>query len=89
MSIVIQLLPTSFTKNTSRCPSKSTISILRLDGDLYESTLIPLKFLYDKVVDGGIIIIDDWNLDGCKKAVKKFIHHKKIKMFNEIAYVIK
>jgi len=65
------------------------ISILRLDGDLYESTLIPLKFLYDKVVDGGIIIIDDWNLDGCKKAVKKFIHHKKIKMFNEIAYVIK
>jgi O-methyltransferase len=65
------------------------IAMLRLDGDLYESTKIPLKYLYDKVSKGGIIIIDDWNLDGCKKAVKEFIHHKKIKMFNEIAYAIK
>lgn len=65
------------------------IAMLRLDGDLYESTKIPLQYLYEKVSKGGIIIIDDWNLDGCKKAVKEFIHHKKIKTYNEIAYVIK
>jgi O-methyltransferase len=65
------------------------IAMLRLDGDLYESTKIPLQYLYDKVSKGGIIIIDDWNLAGCKKAIKEVIHHKKIKMFNEIAYAIK
>jgi O-methyltransferase len=65
------------------------IAMLRLDGDLYESTKIPLQYLYNKVSKGGIIIIDDWNLEGCKKAIREVIHHKKIKMYNEIAYVIK
>lgn len=48
------------------------ISILRLDGDLYESTLICLEYLYDKVVPGGIVIIDDYGLEGCYKALVDF-----------------
>jgi hypothetical protein len=44
------------------------ISVLRLDGDLYESTLIPLVHLYPRLSVGGILIIDDWNLVGCQKA---------------------
>jgi O-methyltransferase len=44
------------------------ISVLRLDGDLYESTLVPLLYLYPKLSIGGILIIDDWNLSGCQKA---------------------
>jgi 8-demethyl-8-(2,3-dimethoxy-alpha-L-rhamnosyl)tetracenomycin-C 4'-O-methyltransferase len=39
------------------------ISLLRLDGDIYESTVDVLYHLYDKVVIGGFIIIDDWNKD--------------------------
>ena len=39
------------------------ISILRLDGDIYESTVDVLYHLYDKVEIGGYIIIDDWNKD--------------------------
>lgn len=45
------------------------IAILRLDGDLYNSTYVCLKHLYPKVIKGGIVIIDDWQLPGCKQAV--------------------
>lgn len=48
------------------------IAVLRLDGDLYESTLLPLQHLYRKLSSGGILILDDWNLAGCKLAFKHF-----------------
>ena len=44
------------------------VSVLRLDGDLYESTLVCLEKLYPQLSKGGILIIDDWNLEGCRKA---------------------
>ncbi|MEO8399929.1 MAG: TylF/MycF/NovP-related O-methyltransferase [Ignavibacteriaceae bacterium] len=51
------------------------IAILRLDGDWYESTKVCLEHLYDKVVPGGFIIIDDYGLySGCKKAVDEFFN---------------
>lgn len=53
-------------------PSKhpfQNIAILRLDGDLYNSTLHCLQWLYPGVIKGGIIIIDDYKLPGCWKAV--------------------
>jgi len=54
------------------------IAILRLDGDWYESTKICLEKLYDNVIDGGIIIIDDYgHFIGAKKATDEFrIKHK-------------
>jgi len=78
-------------ENTIEGTSKEIkeIAMLRLDGDLYSSTYVCLEHLFEKVVSGGIIIIDDWNLTGCQKAVKKFIDGRKIKKFNEIAYFIK
>lgn len=45
------------------------ISILRLDGDLYNSTLVCLQNLYSFVMKGGLVIIDDYALPGCKQAV--------------------
>jgi hypothetical protein len=48
------------------------ISILRLDGDLYESTLVCLHHLYPKVVTGGAVIIDDYALTGCRLAVEHY-----------------
>jgi O-methyltransferase len=44
------------------------IALLRLDGDLYESTAIPLQYLIPKMSIGGVVIIDDWNLIGPQKA---------------------
>ncbi len=48
------------------------IALLRLDGDLYESTLTCLQYLYPMVTAGGIVIIDDYALPGCEKAVREY-----------------
>jgi len=55
------------------------ISILRLDMDIYDPTLYALMNLYPFVSKGGIIIIDDWALEGAQKACKDFFKLKKIK----------
>lgn len=50
------------------------IAILRLDTDWYESTAFELANFYDKVVSGGVVIIDDYgHWLGCKKAVDEFL----------------
>jgi hypothetical protein len=49
------------------------ISILRLDGDWYDSTMTCLDHLFDHVADGGLIIIDDYyDWEGCSRAVHDF-----------------
>lgn len=48
------------------------IALLRFDGDLYSSTLEVLENLYPKVVTGGVVIIDDWCIPACKRAVEKY-----------------
>ena len=52
--------------------SVDKLSILRLDGDMFSSTIQVLEPLYDKLSVGGFIIIDDYNLKGAKSAVMKF-----------------
>lgn len=49
------------------------ISILRLDGDLYSSTMDSLENLYHKVSTGGYIIVDDYHSwPACRRAVTDF-----------------
>jgi len=48
--------------------------LLRLDSDWYESTKQCLENLFDLVVDGGLVIIDDYYVwDGCARAVHDFL----------------
>jgi hypothetical protein len=49
------------------------IALLRLDGDLYSSTKVCLENLYPLLVKGGFLIIDDYALPGCKKAVDEYL----------------
>ncbi|KAL4443342.1 hypothetical protein ABPG75_011079 [Micractinium tetrahymenae] len=50
-----------------------SISFLRLDGDLYASTMDALEALYDKVSPGGIVYVDDYgSFTGCRRAVDEF-----------------
>jgi Macrocin-O-methyltransferase (TylF) len=49
------------------------LAVLRLDGDLYESTIQALEGLYDKLSVGGYIIVDDYgNVAACRQAVHDF-----------------
>ena len=57
------------------------IAILHLDGDLYESIKAPLNNLWQKVVIGGLIVIDDFfvketadeSFPGARTAIKEFM----------------
>jgi O-methyltransferase len=50
------------------------IAVLHLDGDWYESTRCCLDNLYDRVVPGGVIQIDDYGYwAGAKKATDEFL----------------
>jgi O-methyltransferase len=60
-------------KDTLQVAPIRELALLRLDGDLYESTMDSLKALYDKVSPGGFIIVDDFNdFEPCRRAVLEF-----------------
>lgn len=50
------------------------LAVMRLDGDLYESTMDALRALYSKLSIGGYVIVDDYGNDvlGCGQAVDDF-----------------
>jgi O-methyltransferase len=60
---------------TTKLPEK--IALLRLDTDFYDGTKVELEYLWDRIVPGGILIIDDfcmWN--GARTAVTEFFRDK-------------
>jgi O-methyltransferase len=49
------------------------IAVLRMDGDMYESTILALSSLYPRLSSGGFVIIDDYGaLANCRRAVEDF-----------------
>jgi len=48
------------------------LALMRLDGDMYGSTMEALVALYPKLSPGGFCIIDDYALEGCRKAVEDY-----------------
>jgi len=50
------------------------LAVLRLDGNLYESTMDALKALYAKVSRGGFVIVDDYGvIPACRQAIHDFL----------------
>ncbi len=67
----VRFLPGWFKDTLADAPIDQ-IAVLRLDGDLYESTIQALDALYPRLSPGGFCIIDDYNLEGCRKAVADY-----------------
>ena len=68
----VRFLPGWF-KDTLHDAPIERIAVLRLDGDLYESTIQALDGLYDRLSPGGFCIIDDYHaIDGCRQAVTDY-----------------
>ncbi len=70
------------------------ISVLRLDADWYDSTMICLNKFWDDVLPGGLILIDDYYMwDGCSRAVHDFLSARKaterIQEDSGVGYMVK
>lgn len=66
-------------KDTLPVAPVEKLAVMRLDGDLYQSTMDALLNLYPKLSIGGYCIIDDYDLVTCQKAVDDFRAQQKIK----------
>ena len=68
----VRFLPGLFRDTLPGAPI-DRLALLRLDGDLYESTMDALSALYDKLAPGGFVLVDDYgNLPPCREAVHDF-----------------
>ena len=57
------------------------IAVLHLDGDWYESILVCLEHLYDRVSPGGVIQFDDYgHWEGARKAVDEFLDRRSMRV---------
>jgi O-methyltransferase len=66
-------------KDTLPTAPVNQLAVLRLDGDMYSSTMDALRSLYHKLSPGGYAIIDDYGaLTSCKRAVDDFRAEQKI-----------
>jgi O-methyltransferase len=70
------------------------IALLRLDADWHAATLLCLVRLFDHVVSGGLIIIDDYFVwDGCSRAVHEFLaarsRPERIRHLREVPFIRK
>jgi O-methyltransferase len=69
-------------KDTLPAAPVQQLALLRLDGDMYESTMDGLVYLYPKLSSGGYIIIDDWGaVPACRKAAEDY---RKLHDINEV-----
>jgi O-methyltransferase len=67
----VRFLKGWFKDTLPRAPIKQ-LAVMRLDGDMYESTMESLTALYPKLSANGYIIIDDYILEACRQAVLDF-----------------
>lgn len=68
----VRFLPGWFRDTLPTAPIKQ-LAVLRLDGDMYESTILALQHLYPKVSPGGFVIVDDYGSHtGCRTAVEDY-----------------
>jgi hypothetical protein len=67
----VKFLPGWFRDTLPTAPVER-LAFLRLDGDLYESTMDALVSLYPKLSMGGFLVIDDYNLPMCRQAVSDY-----------------
>lgn len=68
----VRFLKGWFRDTLPRAPVKR-LAVLRLDGDLYESTMDALVSLYPRLEVGGYVIIDDYNdIAACRQAVTDY-----------------
>lgn len=67
----VRFLPGWFRDTLPTAPMER-LAVLRLDGDLYESTMVALESLYPKLSIGGYVIVDDTSIPNCMAALEDY-----------------
>ncbi len=89
-----EVIPGWFNETLPKTCFEHPIALLRLDGDWYDSTMICLDNLFDKVSKNGLIVIDDYyTWDGCSRAVHDFLSKRsescRIESFENVCFIQK
>lgn len=81
---LIELVKGDITKtvpNYVKTHPELRISLLNIDVDIYEPVVTILKYLYPRVVKGGIIMLDDYGVfPGETKAVEEYFAEQDVKI---------
>ena len=68
----VRFLPGWFNDTLPNAPIER-LAVMRLDGDMYGSTMEALTHLYPKLSIGGYVILDDYGaVPGCREATEDF-----------------
>lgn len=68
----VQFLEGWFRDTLPKAPIEH-LAIIRLDGDMYESTMDSLQYLYPKLSKGGFLVVDDYYaIPACRNAVDDY-----------------
>ncbi len=64
-------------RDTLKHAPSERFALMRLDGDMYESTMDALTALYDKLSPSGFVIVDDYGgIAACRQAVHDFLYRR-------------
>lgn len=67
-------------KDTFQMELPQKVSLLHIDSDWYESVLICLDTFYDRVVEGGVILLDDFgHWEGAREALFDFLERRHLR----------
>jgi FKBP-type peptidyl-prolyl cis-trans isomerase 2 len=70
-----------FAETLPRLPADLRLCLAHLDSDLFDSVITSLEAIYDRVVDGGVIVIDDFfhHAQGPARACASFFSQRGIR----------
>ena len=62
-------------ENSFRDELPSKVALLHCDADWYDSVMLVLETFYDRIPEGGVVILDDFGYwSGCRRAFYEFCH---------------
>jgi O-methyltransferase len=65
---------------TFKLPLPQTVAVLHVDSDWYENVMLCLNTFYDRVSEGGVVLLDDFgHWEGCREAFYDFTRQRDLK----------
>ena len=68
-----------FPETVKDIPENTQFSFIHIDTDLYEGTLAGCEYFYDKIIPGGVLLVDDYGFLSCPgvdHAINEFFDNK-------------